>query len=233
MIVDFHSHILPRIDDGAKDISMAREMLRAEEQSGVEKIVATPHFYLSEESVESFLEKRENAFNLIKPEADRLGIEIFKGAEVLFTESLMDIDIKRLCIGNSSYVMIELPYQKLTDNFIRSFKSFVGRVSSEVNIIVAHAERYLNFTDEDSLFEILDTGVTVQVNCGSFKAFSKSRKFINELIAADFLHLIGTDCHNMTSRAPNMDIARKAIEKRFSRQVFRRIMKNAEEILNG
>ena len=233
MIVDFHSHILPGIDDGAKDISMAREMLLAEEQSGVEKIVATPHFYLSEESVESFLEKRENAFNLIKPEADRLGIEIFKGAEVLFTESLMDIDIKRLCIGNSSYVMIELPYQKLTDNFIRSFKSFVGRVSSEVSIIVAHAERYLNFTDEDSLFEILDTGVTVQVNCGSFKAFSKSRKFIIELIASDFLHLIGTDCHNMTSRAPNMDIARKAIEKRFSRQVFRRIMKNAEEILNG
>lgn len=82
MIVDFHSHILPGIDDGAKDISMAREMLLAEEQSGVEAIVATPHFYLSEESVESFLEKRENAFNLIKPEADRLGIEIFKGASV-------------------------------------------------------------------------------------------------------------------------------------------------------
>lgn len=99
MIVDFHSHILPGIDDGAKDIAMAREMLRAEEQSGVEKIVATPHFYMSEESVEGFLEKREEAYNSIKPEADRLGIEIFKGAEILFTESLMDIDIKRLCIS--------------------------------------------------------------------------------------------------------------------------------------
>ena len=152
---------------------------------------------------------------------------------MLFTQSLADIDLRRLCIGNSDYVMIELPYQKLTENFIRSFKSFVGRVSSEVNIIIAHAERYLNFTDENSLFEILDSGVTVQVNCGSFKTFSKSRKFINELVASDGLHLLGTDCHNMSSRAPNMDTARKAIEKRFSRQVFRRIMKNAEEILNG
>ena len=233
MIVDFHSHILPGIDDGAKDIAMAREMLHAEEQSGVEAIVATPHFYMSEESVDSFLEKREKAYNSIKPDAERLGIELFKGAEVLFTPSLTDIDIKKLCIGSSSYVMIELPYQKLTENFIRSFKSFVGKVSSEVNIIIAHAERYLNFTDENSLFEILDLGVTVQVNCSSFKTFSGSKKFINELVAADSLHLIGTDCHNMTSRAPNMDIARKAIEKRFSRQVFRRIMKNAEEILHN
>ena len=220
MVVDFHSHILPGIDDGAKDMAMAREMLRAEENCGVEAMVATPHFYMSEESVEGFLEKREKAYNSIKP-------------EVLFTESLIDIDIKRLCIGNSDYVMIELPYQKLTENFIRSFKSFVGRVSSEVNIIIAHAERYLNFTDEDSLFEILDMGVTVQVNCSSFKTFSKSRKFIGELVASDSLHLIGTDCHNMTSRAPNMNIARQAIEKRFSKQAFRRIMKNAEKILNG
>ncbi len=233
MIIDFHSHILPGIDDGAENAAMSEKMMKMEKSSGVDAIVATPHFYMSEQSMESFLEKREKAFEQIKDKADNLDIDIHLGAEVYFTHSLVDIDLKKLCIGNTDYLMIELPYQRLSNNFIRSFKSFAGSVSSEIRLVLAHAERYLKFTDEDSLYEILDTDILVQLNCGSFKSFSPHIKFMCGLIAHGGAHLLGTDCHNITSRAPNMELAKKVIGKKFSNREFLHLMDNAEEILYG
>ncbi len=233
MIIDFHSHILPGMDDGSKDVSMTKKMLSMEKNSGIKAIVATPHFYMSEQSLDSFLEKRDRAYKEIESAAESEGLDIYTGAEVYFTPSLMDIDLKKLCISGTSYMMVELPYQKLSGNFIRTFKSFVGSVSSEIHLILAHAERYLNFTDEESLYEILDTDILVQLNCGSFKMFSPHLRFMNNLIASGTAHLLGTDCHNITSRAPNMDIARKAIDRKFSHRAFLRMMNNAEEILSG
>lgn len=233
MIIDFHSHILPGIDDGAQDAAMSARMLDMENASGIDAIVATPHFYMSEQTLDSFLEKREEAFEKISAIAENKNIQIHLGAEVYFTTSLADIDLDKLCIGDTSYMMIELPYQKLTRNFIRSFKSFVGSVSPDINLILAHAERYLNFTDEESLYEILDSDILVQFNCGSFKMFSPHIKFMNNLISNGMAHLLGTDCHNITSRAPNMDIARKAIGKKFSHREFIRFMSNARAILDG
>ena len=83
-MTDFHSHILPGIDDGSKDVQMSEQMLKLEAESGITTIVATPHFYLSEQGVEKFAAKREAAFEKLKPVAERMGIEIVKGAEVLY-----------------------------------------------------------------------------------------------------------------------------------------------------
>lgn len=233
MIVDFHSHILPGIDDGAKNTEMSVKMLELEKKEGVGAIVATPHFYMSEQTLDSFIYEREKAYEAIAPTAKKLGVDIHLGAEVYFTPSLGDIDLKKLCIGNTSYMMIELPYQKLSSNFIRSFKSFAGSISPKINLILAHAERYLNFTNEESLYEILDTDILVQLNCGSFRMFSPHLKFMYNLISTGAVHLLGTDCHNITSRAPNIDIARKSIGRKFSHRNFLHFMHNAEEILEG
>lgn len=233
MITDFHSHILPGIDDGSKNLAMSVRMLELEKKANVGAIVATPHFYMSEQSLDNFLSRRKSAYEAVKPEAEKMNIDIHLGAEVFFTLSLIDIDLKKLCIANTNYMLVELPYQRLSGNIIRSFKSFVGSISSEIIVILAHAERYLNFTDAESLYEILDTDILVQLNCGSFKTFSPHLKFMYNLISCKNAHLLGTDCHNITSRAPNMDIARKAIERKFSHNEFQRLMDNAEAILSG
>lgn len=233
MITDFHSHILPGIDDGSKNPAMTAKMMELEKKSGVDTIVATPHFYLSEQSLDRFLERRENAYELIKSEAERQGITVRLGAEVYFTPSLADLDLKKLCVNGTNCIMLELPYSKLTGSFIRTFKSFVGSISSELTVVLAHAERYLNFTDEESLYEILDTGLLVQLNCGSFKMFSPHLKFMYNLISCGNAHLLGTDCHNITSRSPNMETGKKAIERKFSHKEYKRFMKNAEAILCG
>lgn len=233
MITDFHSHILPGIDDGSKNPAMTKKMLELEKKAGIDTIVATPHFYMSEQSLDSFLSRREQAFNAIREEAERQKITVRLGAEVYFTPSLAELDLKKLCVEGTDCIMLELPYSKLTGSFIRTFKSFVGGISSELTVILAHAERYLNFTDEESLYEILDTGLLVQLNCGSFKMFSPHLKFMYNMISCGNAHLLGTDCHNITSRAPNMEIGRKAIERKFSQKEFSRFMKNAETLLCG
>ncbi len=233
MLYDFHSHILPGIDDGAQNVEMSLKMLEAQKNSGVMRIVATPHFYLSEQGVSEFCEKRSEAFGRLSERLTDSDPEIICGAEVLYTQSLAEQDLRKLCIQGTDYMMIELPYQKLSKNFIRSFKTFCNEISHEITPILAHAERYLSFTDADSIYEIIDSDILVQINCGSFKSFSPSMRFITELIRNRGVHLIGTDCHNLSSRKPNMDSAKKFIEKKFSRDVFGYFMYNAERIYSG
>ena len=66
MLTDHHSHILPGIDDGAKNVEMSLEMIRALKQQGVERIVATPHFYAHrEDGIDAYLQKRQHAFDTL------------------------------------------------------------------------------------------------------------------------------------------------------------------------
>lgn len=233
MYADTHCHILPGIDDGSKNIEMTEKMLKMQKERGVTKIIATPHFYLSEQSVGSFLEKRQAAYEQTKPIAEDLDIDIICGAEVLYTNSLLEQDLSKLCIWGTKYMLIELPYQKLTGNFINEFRSFAGSIYPDILLILAHAERYLNFTDEDSVYEIMNADMLVQLNCGDFKMFSKHTRFMYDLLEHGMAHLLGTDCHNNTSRPPNMEIAKKAIEKRISPECFEHLMHNGRKIFRG
>lgn len=233
LLYDCHCHILPGIDDGSKDLDMSEKMLDIEKKSGVERIIATPHFYLSEQSVDRFIEKRSEAYEALIPKVSDRNMELICGAEVLYTESLIDQDLTKLCIQGTRYMLIELPYIKLSGRFIDSFRSFVGNVFPEIRLILAHAERYLSFTDEQDIIEIMNSDILVQLNSGSFKPFSPHTKFMYKLLNNDIAHLLGTDCHNTGSRAPNMEIAGKQISKKVAPGCFAHLMHNAERIYNG
>ena len=64
-MIDIHTHILPRLDDGAKDSRVSIELLKRLQKQGVETVVATPH-YIGNCSIKSFLEKRQNAYNELR-----------------------------------------------------------------------------------------------------------------------------------------------------------------------
>ena len=233
MYYDCHCHILPGIDDGSKNVEMSCKMLDLEKKTGVGRIIATPHFYLQEQSVDRFIEKRDEAYESLRPHIEERGLRLIRGAEVLFTESLIEEDLSRLCIEGTKYMLIELPYKKLTGNFINTFKSFAGSIFPDILLILAHAERYLNFTDEDDIYEIMNTDMIVQLNSGDFRTFSPHTKFMYNLLKHDMAHLLGTDCHNTTSRPPNLDIAEKAIGKKISPFCFEMLNRNAEIIYSG
>ena len=76
MIIDFHSHFLPCIDDGSKSTEMSLEMLKKMKGQNVDTVVATPHFYADENRIDDFLSNRENAYNSIKNEINNTNIKL-------------------------------------------------------------------------------------------------------------------------------------------------------------
>ena len=66
MPIDFHTHILPGIDDGSRNVEMSLRMLAAQREQQVDEIVATPHFYAQKDSVEEFLLRRQRSYEKLK-----------------------------------------------------------------------------------------------------------------------------------------------------------------------
>ena len=102
-MIDFHTHILPNVDDGSKSVDESLMMLRSLQQQGVRMIMATPHFYANNESVDKFIERRDAAYRrLIDSIGDENLPEIVLGAEVRYYESISRLnDLKRLRLGDT------------------------------------------------------------------------------------------------------------------------------------
>ncbi len=232
MIVDFHSHILPGIDDGANDVNISIQMLEAEIRDGVDICVSTSHYYCEQDSINAFLEKREQAYNKLLKASWNTTIPIVKlGAEVYYSPVLKNMeDLSKLCIEGTNYLMLELPYSKLTPQIATDIEEMMQ--SHRITPIIAHAERYLKFTSYNSLINILELDVLAQVNCGSLLSFN-SRRNANKLIKDGYIHLLGTDTHNMESRPPRMKEAFKYICSKYGTEYLDTLMHNSAEVLRN
>ena len=105
-LVDLHCHILPGIDDGAKNLDVSMALLRKEVQDGVAGIVFTPHFHYERISVEDFAAKRRAAFLQVAKAAKKTGLPLAAklGAEVYFTTALPSLDLRALAHSVQRFV---------------------------------------------------------------------------------------------------------------------------------
>ena len=113
-MIDIHSHILPGVDDGAENLEISVELLKSQYKQGITTVVATPHFYPANNSVENFIKKRNLAFeelnNYIRNNSIKDIPEIILGAEIHFSTDICNVDIRPLLIENTNFVLFELPY---------------------------------------------------------------------------------------------------------------------------
>ena len=125
MRTDYHSHILPKIDDGAKDVEMSMKMLEILKTQGIERVIATPHFYLhKQKSVSDFLRKRDNALKKI----DSSPLEIVTGAEVAIEHGLSEVkDIEKLAITGTNLILLEFPYLHFAEWMIEEIQAEVDK----------------------------------------------------------------------------------------------------------
>ncbi len=222
--VDFHTHILPNIDDGSSSVSESIEMLRAEYKMGIKTVFATPHFYADLDRPERFLEKRQIAFERLM-EATQ-GVEdipeIILGAEVYYFDGIKDWDIlPKLTLGNSNYILIELNRSSISHSTIEALSEF--KSATGLTPIIAHIDRYISAFKTNGLPEAFsDMDVLVQMNTSFLLSFPESMRAI-KLLKAEQVHLLGTDCHNLTSRYPNMDKAQEVIVKKTGKQIISRL----------
>lgn len=145
-MIDFHSHILPEIDDGSKNIEETRKLLIEECKQGVCSIIATSHFYADRDSVRSFLKHREDCFqqleSLVKDWEKAPDIRV--GAEVYYFPHMGEAELLAdLCIGKTKVLLLEMPFVQWTDQIFRDVKNIVEK--KKLTVILAHIERYYDF----------------------------------------------------------------------------------------
>lgn len=216
-MIDFHAHVLPGIDDGSQGIQESIQMLRLSGEMGVDTIVATPHYYGERKSISEFLAKRKSVFNELMEacEADAGMPEITLGAEVKFFSGMSrEPDIASLCIGDTSFILLEMPFQpwsRRTLNEVRSLSAVCG-----LSPIIAHIERYFSIQSGDTIKALMDMEVLIQIN-GSFLINALTRRRALKLFRENRAHILASDCHNMDSRRPNLGIAYKVLERKLGR----------------
>ena len=97
-MIDFHSHILPGIDDGSKSVEMSLQMLRLLKAQGIDTVAATSHFYATQRSPQRFLFRRQEAWDKLRTALDADAPRILLGAEVLYFPGISHMEeLPELC----------------------------------------------------------------------------------------------------------------------------------------
>lgn len=230
-ICDMHGHFLPGMDDGSASVEESLQMLAASAKQGIGTVFATPHYY-PVESVSSFLERREKSISQLQRAMEQKKgsyPRIIAGAEVAYRRGIGTAeDLEKLCLGNSRYLLLELP-------FARWEKSLFRDLSSIVNVrgllpVIAHIERYRHLQPQENMDRLLEMDVLLQMNASELLSWS-SRRRAARMIRDDVVQLLGSDCHNMHTRVPNMGQALAYLEKKGLGWTISRIAETGEEIL--
>ena len=201
-MIDLHTHILPFIDDGAADIAQAKELLRAEAANQVDRLFLTPHFDCENESVDSFIERRDRAFVQLSAELkDGEYPQLRLGAEVRYSPDLLDLELHRLTLGGSVYLLLELPYANYPAFIERVVEMMVDR---QIVPIIAHAERCVYFRHHPKLLKALvDRGALAQVSAEVVMK-NELRSFSMCCLRHSLAQFVASDTHNMSKRPPCM-----------------------------
>lgn len=218
--VDFHAHILPEVDDGSRSVEMSLQMLREELNAGIKTVIATPHFYPNADLFEDFLQRRKNALEQLKEAAkDEQLPEIILGAEVFYSEGIENWDIlPQLAIEGTKYILIEIPHTGFTERHLKGLSRFEERTG--YTPIVAHIDRYMKFLNTQRLPEKLaEMDLLVQANASYFLDFPDRLQAI-KLLKQDKIQLLGSDCHNLTYRKPNLNLAYDVIEQKLGKEAI-------------
>ncbi len=231
---DFHTHILPAIDDGSKNVTMSLTMLQESSNQGVTDIVLTPHFYADHDSPQEFLQRRMNAANQLEQQLGQLRIcpQLLLGAEVHYYRGMGNsAELQNFCIGQSNFVLIEMPFERWSSYMLRDIENVHSRLG--LQIIIAHIERYLSLEPPENI-TALKTGANAlfQANADFFLQRSTRRKAIKMLERGE-IQLLASDCHNLTTRAPNLGDAVAYIEKRIGNTGLRRIEQRSIQIFRA
>ncbi len=240
-MLDFHTHILPGIDDGSTSVEESVQMLKMLEKQGVGRVLLTPHFYAYYCSVEEFLESRESAVKELLEALEKEGsvsIDLYLGCEVLYFDELWRIDnLKSLCIQGTDYILVEMPFSQWQDSAVEGIERLI---SKGLTPVIAHFDRYIKYKGNlEKIYKLVAAGALLQLNCSCLDSFFARRK-VSGFLKKGMVFVIGTDCHNITSRKPDylgaaMYIKKKLGERTYARFISRQnsIIKSAQKIFTA
>lgn len=226
-MIDIHSHILPKLDDGAANVEVSLGLLKLAVAAGTTEIIATPHVLSNTERPEWATIKQNVAMLQELAANEGLAIKIHAGAELELNWEmfeLLEAESAAYCLAGSRYVLLELPSQTIptyTEEFFYKLQ-LLGKQA-----IIAHPERHPKLMRHPSILaEWIKNGVLTQCNAGSFSGLfgSAVQGFVEQLLQRNMVYFLGSDAHRLEGRNTDMRVAQALWEKNSATEKLKEIM---------
>ncbi len=237
MMIDLHCHLLPELDDGAKNLEDSLKMCSIAAEDGIKTIVATPHtmdgVYVNEKQT---IKNAVQALNK-KVEEKKIPLNILPGADVHINVDLLDLlkEGKAITINdNQRYLLLEFPHRSVPPN--------IKNLIFDLNIqnlmpIITHPERNMVLqNDLDLLYELVLQGSMLQITALSLvgEFGPGAEKCCCELLKNNLVHVIATDAHSPESRPPVLSIGVEKAAKIIGEEMAQALVtSNPEAIIQG
>ncbi len=234
-MIDIHSHILPEIDDGAKDLDMTINMAKIAVAEGIREIIATPHFIEgAQENGPDIVNKSVKKINQIFIEKN-IDLKLYPGCELFINHNVLQqlSEHKINTLNNSQYVLMELPMNIIP----RYAMDIIYNLRLKDYIpVIAHPERYNYIMDDPNLlYDLINQGALIQVNAASIRGLfgKKVTEITTLMLNHNLIHFIATDAHTNNQRSPKIkDIYNMLKEKYGPDHVENLFTKNSKSIIN-
>ena len=203
-IIDVHAHVIPGVDDGARNMEEAISMLCMAARQGIRSVIATPHY-----SRRKFIPGLEDLAKQLQQEIREYYSDfvIYPGQETYYHDGLTENlrEGKAYTLAGSRYILVEFDEDVLYDEMLRGIRAMMGIGYIPV---LAHMERYPCLRKKGLMEEISRNGCIFQMNYESLE--SRGLKYKREVdwcrrqVRSGWIQLLGTDMHRQDERTPNI-----------------------------
>lgn len=235
--IDIHSHILPELDDGARNLDESREMLHTAYKEGIRVIIATPHFHESRFRSNRRARIEESVFMLREAIRETMpDMEIYSGCEIRYShETIRLLDEMELAtLAGTRYVLTEFSESETSADIFAGLQEllFAGYIP-----ILAHVERYGSlFEKSTSVRGLIEMGVYIQVDAASItgEMGRTEKRIVKKLLKNGEIHIIATDAHRSEARKPHLRECARILEKKYGDDTVRQLLiENPGKILKN
>lgn len=232
-MTDFHTHVLPEMDDGSDSLEQTRRMLQIEYAQGVRRVIATPHFYAGEDFPDEFLARRQDRLERVRTmlagETWGHEMEVCGGAEVYYFNGMAESSVlPKLCVEGTKILLLEMPFSQWDKAVYQEVRNIVER--RKLTVVLAHIERYYGFQKSmESWNHIFELPVYTQMNADVFISWKK-RHLGMKLLKKGYEVILGSDCHDTDRRPPNLTEGREIIRKKAGEEMLKQIDRTGKRV---
>lgn len=230
--LDIHAHVLPDVDDGAKNIEASIQLLEILKQQGVTDVVATPHFYPDEDNAEEFAERVRQAYDTLKRETKTLDLpKVHLGCELRYFSGIgKSRAIKQFAIKGTDYLLLELTYGAPVTKQVLQDIIDIGEQQGLVPVL-AHIERYNKVPGFKKLLKLISDGFAVAHINASAVVDKDTARLCEKLIKGGFVSYIASDTHSVEHRPPQIKQALDLLSERIGRSAVNKLIIKSNQLL--
>ena len=227
-MVDLHTHILPEIDDGSDGVDTSLAMLHREAEQGVDVVCATSHYYAHHEGIDAFCARRAEALERLAAVLTDGLPRVLPAAEVAYFPRMEEQDLTPLCIQGTRTLMLEMPFADWTSLQTEAVEALA--LDCGYQVVLVHPERFcFSKSNWHQLKRLAELPIGLQINAGSLLRWG-TRRLALDLLQLAHWPLLGSDCHNLTSRPPNLKEGRKVVMQKLGEAFLDQMDRNAERL---